>query len=414
MNDSYKFFLEALKASLNNESVQWDTITADKWQEVFRLAGKHTVLPLIFESVYQCPAISSLPPQLVMTMKRQVVQEVTKQAMKTFMFLELYKYLCAHGVVPLITKGIVCRSIYPKPDHRPSGDEDLWIPEGQFEKCHQLLLDYGMELSDPKMDIDASYEVAYGKRGTPLYIEVHKSLFPPESDAYGDLNRFFEGAFDHMTELEIEHIKVFTMAPTDHIFYLICHAFKHFLHSGFGIRQVCDMIMFANVYGGEIDWKQLHKQCVQIKADVFTKALFKIGRDYLNLDMIKAGFSKEWTFDDVDESALLEDLLTGGVYGAADLSRLHSSNITLNAVSADKQGKKSGNHVLKTLFPGVKALSGRYKYLKKYPFLLPVAWGSRILHYSKEMKHHDNNSAAESINIGNQRIELLKKYRIIK
>ena len=33
---------------------------------------------------------------------------------------------------PLVMKGIVCRSLYPKPDLRPSGDEDLLIPEKDF------------------------------------------------------------------------------------------------------------------------------------------------------------------------------------------------------------------------------------------------------------------------------------------
>ena len=53
-----------------------------------------------------------------------------------------------------------------------------------------------------------------------------------------------------------------------------------------------------------------------------------------------------------------------------------------------------------------------YKYLEKYPFLLPVAWISRIFKYSVEIK--DNNSAMESIKIGNKRVELMREYKIIK
>ena len=37
-----------------------------------------------------------------------------------------------------------------------------------------------------------------------------------------------------------------------------------------------------------------------------------------------------------DVCSQLEDLLRGGVYGASNRDRLHSSNMTLNAVSADK------------------------------------------------------------------------------
>ena len=66
------------------------------------------------------------------------------------------------------------------------------------------------------------------------------------------------------------------------------------------------------------------------------------------------------------------------------------------------------------MFPSAKKLEGRYPYLKKYPILLPVAWIDRILKYRKETAVDGGNDAAESVKIGNQRIELLKKYGIIK
>lgn len=45
------------------------------------------------------------------------------------------------------------------------------------------------------------------------------------------------------------------MEPTGHLFFLICYAFKHSLHSGYCIQQVCDIVLFANQYGQEIDWR---------------------------------------------------------------------------------------------------------------------------------------------------------------
>ena len=116
----------------------------------------------------------------------------------------------------------------------------------------------------------------------------------------------------------------------------------------------------------------------------------------------------------MDETDMLMDLLDSGIYGNANMSRKHSSNMTLDAVAADKSGKKISNTVWKSLFPSAKKLEGRYPYLKKYPILLPVAWIDRILKYRKETAVVGGNDAAESVKIGNQRIELLKKYGIIK
>ena len=111
---------------------------------------------------------------------------------------------------------------------------------------------------------------------------------------------------------------------------------------------------------------------------------------------------------------MLMDLLDSGIYGNANMSRKHSSNMTLDAVVADKNGKKAGNTVLKSLFPSAKKLEGRYPYLKKHPILLPIAWTDRILKYRKETVAGGDNAAADSVKIGNQRIELMKEYGIIK
>ena len=410
-----ELFLQALKAALENKKVSWeDELEAQEWLALFHLAEVHNVLPLIYDAVYSCPAARKAEGELFLPFKRRTVQTVMLQTQKTNEFLRLYEKLRDAGIKPCVVKGIICRSIYPNPDHRVSSDEDIWIPKEQFPLGHEVMLSWGMSLSVPEQDIDAAYEVPYGKKGSPIYIELHKSLFPPESAAYGDLNRFFDGITENPEEVLVQGSKLYTMGHTDHLFYLICHAFKHFLHSGFGLRQVCDIILYANTYGDKIDWERIVDQCRQIRAELFTAALFRIGEKYLCFDGDKACYPAVWRELELDESVMLEDLLDSGVYGGANMSRKHSSNITLNAVSAQKQGQKAGNNVLKTVFPPAKSLEGRFPYLKEHPYLLPVAWTSRIIHYQKELQQISGNDAAESIRIGNQRIELMKQYGIIE
>lgn len=408
-------FLEALRASLKNEQVAWEReIAPGDWQALFRMAEIHHVLPLIYNAVYSCPSAASADPQLFMFIKKRVIHQVMLQTIKTSEFLTLSRHLCEVGVKPCVVKGIICRNLYPNPDYRLSGDEDILISEKQFAVCHEAMLAYGMKISDSGIDIQTACEVPYGKTGSPLYIELHKKLFPPESEAYGNLNEFFDDIENRIVKVTVENTEVWTMEPTDHLFYLICHAFKHFLHSGFGIRQVCDIVLFANTYGDQIDWRLLLHQCRKIRADIFTAALFQIGEEYLVFDPDKAQYPNAWKRIQVDEGDMLQELLESGVFGDVSMSRKHSSTITLEAVSAQKTGRKSGNGVWKTAFPPAKDLENRYPYLRKMPVLLPVAWADRIWKYRKETMQTENNSAAESVRIGNQRIQLLKKYGIIK
>ena len=98
-------------------------------------------------------------------------------------------------------------------------------------------------------ELESVYEVPYGKKGSLIYIELHKSLFPPESEAYGDLNRFFANVHEDAIDIRIDGTDIRTMGYTDHLFYLICHEYSCLKKPSF--RQ------YGNRYSGAetaIDW----------------------------------------------------------------------------------------------------------------------------------------------------------------
>lgn len=404
VNEESKLFLQALKAALEDRTAGiTQEVTAEQWGRLFERAREHQVLPMILQAVHGCPAAQTIPPQLLGQCRRQAHRMVMIQTVKTARFLPLIHKLQEAGVEPLVVKGIVCRNLYPHPDQRMSSDEDLLVAPEKMELCHRIMTEQGLVTEDPLTDFEVSYREPEGA----LYLEVHQSLFPPQSDAYGDLNRFFSDARSRMVTVDGAP----TLGYTDHLFYLICHAFKHFLHSGFGIRQVCDVTLFANKFGKDLDWQWLFENCRAIRAEKFAASMFRIGEKYLTFDPEGACYPEIWREISVDEGPMLADLLDSGIYGSADQNRLHSSNMTLGAVEAQKQGRQK-HGVVRSLFPSAKALAGRYPYLKKHPVLLPVAWGSRILTYGRETLK-SGSDAGESVRIGNRRIELLRKYDII-
>lgn len=407
--------LEALCCFLNGIKVTWEEeMSAEDWRNLFSLCLYHRVLPMVFETVYCCPAFRSLPPQEAQAVKGQVIRQVLIQNRKTEEFLILYKKLLEAGLTPVTVKGIICRNMYREKDYRCSGDEDILIPREQFRKCHKLFLTNGMKLMEPDEDLDTRSEVPYYRENGALHIELHKELFTSESEAYGEFNELFAGTFDRMIQEEIQGVKIYTMCHTDHLLYLILHAFKHFLHSGFGIRQVCDIILYAEMYGADIDWEYILEKCHGIHADVFAASLFDIGKKKLSFDAQKAHYPECWASIEMDGTDLLEDLMAGGVFGDSSMSRKHSSNITLQAVTDDKKGKKAGGSLLHSLLPDGKYMKKKYTYLKDYPFLLPVAWMSRIRRYLKETRKTERNDVKASIEIGNHRVDLMKKYKIIR
>lgn len=390
--------LEALRAFLQNGAPEVLLTAPEEWQRFWTLVAEQKVLPMAAEALSRTEA--EVPPEI----RRNAVRTAVLQFRRAAAFSQVYGDLSARGLGPLVVKGAVCRALYPRPELRPSADEDLLCPPEEFPTLLEALQQMGFAVSLPEGDPVA----ACRQPETGLYLEVHRTLFPPDSRAYGGLNRFFDNAAARGTEVTAEGCVLRTLCPQDHLLYLILHSFKHFLHSGFGIRQVCDICLFAAAYGKEIDWPALTAKLREVRADVFAANLLDTGRRYLDIRDYSPA-AEAWLASlsgDLDCGELLEDLLSGGVYGGNTGARQHSSRITLAAVSGGGRSRQ----LLRTLFPARKDLEGRFPYLKHHPLLLPLAYLQRIIRYGKEAPASD---ARESLSIGQRRVELLKKYRIL-
>ena len=390
-------FLHIAKVAISGGDLPAEKVD---WPAIFALANQQKLLPILFEAARKTPAAAENAP-LFAAVKQQVIAQVLNQTVRSAEFSDLYRKLRSAGLHPIVVKGQLCSRLYPLKDHRISADDDLYISDAEFMACHKQLLANGLTTDTPADEIPTADEASYTKNGSPLYIELHRHLFDSAEDAHDELNHFF-------TDINpVETDGFLAMPPHEHLLYLILHAYKHFVRSGIGARQFCDIGLWARAYHGEIDWQRLREQCESVHAATFAAAAFHIAGDYLGIEF---DLPAPWD-GSIDVEPLLHDSLCGGVYGSNDLTRLHSSTVTLNAVKASRTGEKSS--VLSTVFPKREYLERRYPYLKKRPYLLPVAWVQRIAHYASEKQAGTDNSASGSIKLGKERIELMKRYGIM-
>lgn len=390
-------FLHIAKAAVSGGDLPAEKVD---WSAIFTLANQQKLLPILFEAARATPAAEENAALFAVT-KQQVIGQVLNQTVRLAEFSDFYHKLRLAGLHPIVVKGQLCSRLYPLKDHRISADDDILIPDGEFFACHEQLLANGLTTDTPADELATADEVSYTKNGSPLYIELHRRLFDSSEDAHDELNHFFASL------KPVETDSFLAMPPHEHLLYLLLHAYKHFVRSGIGLRQFCDIGLWALEYHDEIDWQRLHDQCASVHAATFAAAAFRIARDYLGID-----FDLPMPWDaSIDVEPLLHDTLCGGVYGSNDLTRLHSSTVTLNAVKASRTGEKSS--VLRTVFPKREYLERRYPYLKKRPYLLPVAWAQRLAHYASEKQSGADSSASGSIKLGKERIELMKRYGIM-
>ena len=403
-----QMFLEAIRQIIGDDRAAHFAADVGDFSALMTLAGAQKLLPVVIEAVHELPTAKEWPE--FASYKRAAQVQVMQQTKRTAEFLVVYEKLREAGIRALVVKGSVCRSVWPKGDLRLSADEDLYIRPEEFEKACAVLRECGLACSE-KADLDKDFEIGWRRPSSTLYIELHQKLFAPDSEAVCDLQMFFDGAFARATEYSVDHgqAKVWSLSPEDHLLYLILHAYKHFIHSGFGIRQVCDIGLWAKHYGKEVNHNSFIRNLTKAHALHFAAAVFAIAKEDLG---IEPQLPESLTELPIDRKPMLRDLLDAGVYGSSSRSRLHSAPMTVEAVAASRRDRKKRS-LIHRAFPSRRELLADYPELEVHSLRLPLVWAKRLAKYRSETKNIADNSLSGSIRISNEREALLRRYKII-
>ena len=226
---------------------------------------------------------------------------------------------------------------------------------------------------------------------------------------YGYLNRAFSDVFAHPSRVEVQGQSIFTLEETHHLFYLLCHSFKHFLHGGIGIRQICDMVQMIRIYGRKIDWEMFWQLCEEYHMTCFCINLLDIGERYLAFPMKQVG-------SPCRKEASLGFRSASDRYSRCRFVRKIERGTDPQCkhypvCGRNRNGKAHSRGNLEI------AGSGSFLYEKQVSlcgevsvFCSPAAYVQRILKWlgqgDKEQK--------SSIEVGAGRVELLKKYDMIR
>ena len=410
MKNTYIDLFKMIKGSLKIEKDNLSEGDID-WDEILKLSSEHKIVPMVYEAVNKTENFQSLNPEMKNIWKSYAMQNIFSQVQRSNRFLQIYNEFNKSNIKVLVFKGIILRELYPVPDERVSGDEDMLVNKEDLQTCLDILEKNGLERVLSEEDDADVYHYFCNKTG--LHLELHTNLFGKGKSAYSHMNNIFTDVFEDADIININGVDVSTFSLDKHFLYVICHAIKHFVGCGTGIRQLCDICMYIEAYYDKINWNYIWKEIKTLGYDTLFVNFLQVGIDYLGLDENKVVYVKDKSNYYINTYDLIEDIMEGGIYGASTQARLNAANMSLDALSKESKSKVKSN--LAAIFPKTENLKGRYEYLEKYPFLLPVAWGDRIIKYVKdrgslsEVKH----TAKETIEVGNKRIDLLKKYKLI-
>ena len=165
---------------------------------------------------------------------------------------EMATFYNEHGFKMMVLKGYACSLDWPKPEHRPTGDIDIWL-FGKYKEADDLL----EQEKCIKVDHGHHHHTMFYWR--EFMIENHYDFV----NVYAHKsNRRLENVFKHLgmddshaTELHGE--TVYLPSANLNALFLLRHMLIHFASEGLSIRQILDWAFFVEKHTKEVDWEWL-------------------------------------------------------------------------------------------------------------------------------------------------------------
>ena len=297
--------LKLLRFANAQASTVSDTVLPSNidWRTVYGIAVHQGVSAILLDAIGRLPAEARPPKPVLMQWIGQTTMMERMYAKHRERIVELADFYKQHGIKMLLLKGYGCSLCYTKPEHRPTGDIDVFLFGRQDEADFLVEKQHGIKVHRE-----------YHKHSTFNYcgveVENHAKFI---DDVSHKSNIRFESIL--MTVLDKEEClkspidNVLLPSPTFNALFLLRHTGEHFASNEITLRQVLDVGTFFQRYHSKIDWALIFKVYKEERILRFFNALATICVDRLGMDSACfASDDKQYVYQ--QDTALAERVLS--------------------------------------------------------------------------------------------------------
>lgn len=308
--DSIDIFFALLRFSTGVESKIPMSISSEKWDEVFVLAKKHSLLGITFSAVEKLSSGYRPPRELLLkwwTMAEQIKQR-SQHLNKTACIVE--KRLAEDGFRGVILKGVGMAALYPEPLYRTPGDIDIWLDANRED-----IVTYVRKHKEKPFVI---YHHVDFVEVNGVSIEVH---FTPSYFFDFKTNKRFQTYVREQRSMQMEHTtmldgvgEVHTPTLAFNRVYVLLHIYRHLFSEGVGLRQLLDFYYVLRQGFTDEEREETMKMLRQLKMKRFAAAVMWVLKEVFGMEeryMLTAPNEKEGRF-------LLNEIMIAGNFGHYD------------------------------------------------------------------------------------------------
>lgn len=409
MNNTQKQIIYMLSAAIRKKNVKFRSDEKINWNEVLEESEAHKVTPLIYSSINRAEALNIMDESTLSTLKKNVFKSSITQSSHIKNVASVLERFNNAGIPIIVLKGLVVRDYYPIPDLRTMCDADVLVHEEDLEKVSALMISLGFNQIKEKDDHGA-HIVFY--KGSTVF-EVHWTLI---NDRFFKGDKSFEDKlWDDAMDVTVGGVKTKSLSLEDLAVHLCTHMAVHLAYSGFGVRQLTDLVVLVEKKGHLIDWKAFLNKSKECGVYTFAIAIFNICNRLFDMEMPKE-IKGEKNIKNKYIEQLIQDIFDSGVHGKKSNDRVFAAEFAFDQGEGAADGSVSIiKKFMKLLFPPIRQMSDKYNYAKKFILLAPIAWIHHLIegilnkdyNFSSKMK-----MATSTVSVANKRNKLLKELEL--
>lgn len=227
-----------LSLALHNKALERLSPDVD-YARVIAVAESHKVMALL-HPVLEHAGLQESIWKIVDRKGEQTVRQSYRLLMLSRYVIGLLK---ENGIDVILLKGCGTAAWYPVPELRKSGDIDLLFKsEDETRKALQILAQQGFVTTE---DQPANHHIVCESRDS-VSLELHMSLAEPFDSE--KTNRFLADCqkeyFAHRRVVDCMGVAFELTSDGYHAFYLLLHMLQHYVRAGFGVKLLCDWVVF--------------------------------------------------------------------------------------------------------------------------------------------------------------------------
>lgn len=350
-----------------------DNIDVNDWKPLVISARSSGLLPCLAYYYQSLPDERKPSEEITAFFKKNLIKSTVVGTNQLSAVYEMQQIFENNKIYNLVVKGAKTKTRYPDEVLRSMGDIDILYKPEQHKEFYNLMMNsLGYE------DFQEGRKNDTYTKNKIIIVEAHRQLVSTESEYIDYLNTVWKRAIPcHNCEYTYE------MTIEDEFIYNIIHLVEHFKNGGVGIRFIMDIWVYNQI---------------DMNIDYLNKSLEKLG--LLNFYTTISQLADYW-FGDGESTELLEKLgefiCSSGIFG-------NHENVSAMAIEDGSKIKT----IVKVCFPSYKDMTTMFLWLKKYPFLLPIAW---LIRAFRSLTKRKNNVKVQLNVIKNGDVEKNKEIK---